>query len=602
MRKVVAIALGIVLLHVLLPVEIYSSTDQVAGLQVRHQNGQTFITWKEIEPVPSSNTLTFGELQKLRETLESKQIRYRIYRARNRITSVKGLAPVREVMPLAAWNTDFYGVYIKPEHVVETYVIEDGQQRLPAGTGLFVLNPTEAGESYYAVTVVIKGQESAAIGEDNSLKTSIKETVGQGVPVLQRTDKPKIFWFIEGATRNFYVRWEVPPNSSIAGKPFDYLVAIPPNLPRPAQVGLNLHLWGGGITEGYGWWLNGESGSIWVSANEVPYDWWTGYHERIWTDKPLKTPQDWKQGVVRPYTQRRLLSFLEWVGTKWQIDPTRTFVAGVSMGGSGSLMLAIRFPQHFAWVHSWVGVHVPKETYFKSSYAAMYGEPEWGVKYEDGTPVWDYYDDVWYLRQHPEAQIGFLSFANGKNDAGVNWPQAVKFLRALQETRQPHMFNWGQDGHGQRAGMPGYWTHDLARQNRHMPIDIRVDQTLPAFTNSSLDNNPGNGDPADGDPAGTVNFFLYWETKDIVDEPQRWAMTVGVGDPAPTDTATVDVTPRRCQKFSPKSGEKFRWTNSTGGLLGKTSQSGEVVADRWGLVTLEKVIIGKGKNRLTISK
>jgi hypothetical protein len=59
---------------------------------------------------------------------------------------------------------------------------------------------------------------------------------------------------------------------------------------------------------------------------------------------------------------------------------------------------------------------------------------------------------------------------------------------------------------------------------------------------------------------------------------------------------TVDVTPRRLQKFKPKPGEKFKWTSSTGG-------SGTVTADKWGLVTVEKVKIYPGATtKLTIGK
>ncbi len=63
----------------------------------------------------------------------------------------------------------------------------------------------------------------------------------------------------------------------------------------------------------------------------------------------------------------------------------------------------------------------------------------------------------------------------------------------------------------------------------------------------------------------------------------------------------MDITPRRCQKFKRAPGERFRWTNT---LLagGKVIQSGTAVADRWGLVTVEKVSVSKGKNRIQISK
>ena len=45
---------------------------------------------------------------------------------------------------------------------------------------------------------------------------------------------------------------------------------------------------------------------------------------------------------------------------------------------------------------------------------------------------------------------------------------------------------------------------------RELGIDVRLDRSLPAFTNCSLDGNPGNGDPKDGDAEGQCNLYLLW--------------------------------------------------------------------------------------------
>ena len=50
---------------------------------------------------------------------------------------------------------------------------------------------------------------------------------------------------------------------------------------------------------------------------------------------------------------------------------------------------------------------------------------------------------------------------------------------------------------------------------------------------------------------------------------------------------TVDVTPRRCQKFKLKPGAECKWTTSTGA-------SGTITADKWGLVTVPRVVIKSG--------
>ena len=231
-------------------------------------------------------------------------------------------------------------------------------------------------------------------------------------------------------------------------------------------------------------------------------DWWTGHHELYW--KPgAPSADEWKKGVVRPYTQQRLLGFVDWLGTSMKLDTSRLFTAGISMGGSGAIMLAIRYPTRIAWTMSWVGVHVPSGTpQFRSSYEDVYGKQEWGVRFEDGTPVWDYFNDAWYLRRHPGQDIGWINFSNGRNDGAIGWAQAVEFFRALQDTRQPHIFWWGQDGHGQRAYMPA---GDSQRDN---PLDLRTDQSLPAFTRGTLDDDPGNGTAESGAATGQANAYL----------------------------------------------------------------------------------------------
>jgi hypothetical protein len=59
---------------------------------------------------------------------------------------------------------------------------------------------------------------------------------------------------------------------------------------------------------------------------------------------------------------------------------------------------------------------------------------------------------------------------------------------------------------------------------------------------------------------------------------------------------TVDVTPRRCQKFKTRPGETFRWISSTG-------DSGTVTADQAGLVTVPRLVIKpESKTTLTIRR
>ncbi len=593
-RRSVCCAVLLYLLSLLALGNAVAADRQVTKVAARHEAGQTLLTFHEVDSPVTQDAIAVKQLKQLRQELESeKKVRYRVYRSDKPITSVENCELITEMPPLTCWNADYFGIYPKPEHQAFRYVVEDGKQPVPPGSGIYAHNPQRAGDAYYAVTVVIDGQENKTVGSSNSLRTPVRETVGAGVPVLQRVEKPERFNYVSNPALYYYVRWESSPACAAQGKPYDYVVAVPPNLAKPAPVGIHLHCWGASLNGGYGWWYKGDDGHILIASNQIPYDWWTGHHERYFQGPPDE--ETWRDGFVRPYSQTRMFSFLDWVATKWEVDLTRTHVAGNSMGGSGSPMLAIRYPERIAWATGWVGVHIPGKTpHFKGSYERVYGKQEWGVRFEDGNSVWDHFSDAWYLRQYPEKEIGLICVSNGKNDSAIGWPQAAEFFRALQETKRSHIFVWGQSGHGQRARLP------ISLNDRHMPMDIRIDQSLPAFTSCSLDNNPGRGDPNDGDAEGQVNLYLYWQTDDVVDEPDKWQMTVGLVDEAPEEKCTVDITPRRLQKFRTEPGQRLQWTN-TSLSDNREIQTGQATVDEHGLITLENISVMPGRNRIRLS-
>jgi pimeloyl-ACP methyl ester carboxylesterase len=568
------------------------ATPQVTGVAAVHREGQTFVTWQEVTPPPPVKT-TMKELEDLTKNLnETRRISYRVYRASQPITRVSDAVLVGERGPLSGWNAGHYGRGGQSDPAVR-FVIRDGGEPLSSGTGLFVHQSAAPGPAYYAVTAVVAGKEAPVVTNVNRAGP-VEETVAAGTPVFQRTESARGFNHVEGPiTLQFYVRWEPPGNASRPGQPFDYLVAIPPGVKYPAPVGLHMHEWGGSMYGLYGWWFNAEKGSVLVASNQEPYDWWTGYHEQYYGPRPAGN-QPWKGGVVRPYTQTRLLSFVDWLSTRMSFDRSRMFAGGSSMGGSGALMMAIRHPERIAWAIGWVGVHVPRDSpQFRSSYELVWGPPEWNVKFEDGTPVWDYFDDAQYVLRHRAEDMGFITFSNGKNDGAIGWSQAVKLVRALQEARQPHLFTWGQGGHNERARMPD------SGGERVNPLDLKIDQSLPAFTKGSLDNALGDGEPSTGDPGGQINQALAWSPESIRDEKDRWTIVLRLTEGAPVSVATADVTPRRLQQFKVRTGERVQWTNEIGG---RVVQSGDVDVDQWGLILLPQVQIAKNGSRVTVRR
>jgi hypothetical protein len=130
----------------------------------------------------------------------------------------------------------------------------------------------------------------------------------------------------------------------------------------------------------------------------------------------------------------------------------------------------------------------------------------------------------------------------------------------------------------------------------------RTNLSYPAFSNCSIDNDPGNGNPNNGDALGSINGHLDWED-DIVDEADRWEITLFVKDLLTTsgtltapDSATTDVTLRRLQNFLNQPDSFIVWLNFRDGIL---VQRG-AFAYTGGLVTLEGVKVYKNSNRIIV--
>ncbi len=95
---------------------------------------------------------------------------------------------------------------------------------------------------FYAITSIVDGVENKTLIAGENI-ASISERIGQGTPVLQRIVEDTTFQYIKNAKLTYFTRWEGPPNASIEGKAFDYLVAEPQNLADPAPVGIHMHCW-----------------------------------------------------------------------------------------------------------------------------------------------------------------------------------------------------------------------------------------------------------------------------------------------------------------------------------------------------------------------
>jgi len=597
---------------------------QTAQVRAVHANGNTFVTWKEIEKLTDKDELTIGELFAIRKELAEKektrQVRYRVLRHTQPITPANAAEAqvLAEVGPLSCANVDGgLDHWNRKNETQNRLVIETGKGKLPWGTGLYVHTTTEKeGTFYYAVVTVLNGRANLKeISPANApAEPAIEKASPIPVPVLQLDKiaaRNEFGGVRDGARVRLYVTWNAEPFTNLPNLYYNWCVAVDEKqLANPAPVGLYLHEWAGTHVRTTWAWPGGRTGIL-VSGNDFPpQTWWYGWHEAKLTSR------SWGTGKVHNYTERRVLAFLDWVATQWPVDKNRVFAQGGSMGGSGIYTFTMRNGDRFAMVRGNVGIaNWTVRGHFTTALELCTGYLNWKpIPASDAPCVADRMNMAQWLRENPAVETPFLAAGNGRDDGAIGWEQAVTFFRALQDTKRPHAVFWAHQGHGTPA--PDLRIDDKRTQ------PFRLDQSLPAFTQCSLDNDLGTGkklaqpkeiktrhsevrkDWFDGDPEGGLNLYLRWETDDLVDEPGKWEVTAFLTsgrDGAPKDECTVDVTPRRCQKFKCKPGEKFNWTN-TGLADNKEVQKGTAVADRWGLVTAEGVVITKGKNRLVIQR
>ena len=605
---------------------------QTADLKVIHHDGQTFLTFQEIpafRPAPEkilwiddyadADKQTAKEpgaggmgnpripgitLETLRVDLQGLEVRttpgkgqddppfkrirpvpdveYRVYRSDKPITAdnLKDAELVGEADALIAYDMrmlkiyssgEYYSKHEQGDNVIGTVCIADHQGVMP-GYSYYVHTPAKDAQAYYAVTVVQDGLENTAIGPGNSLAKPVEEKVQPPKPLKYFSVKDKLRGGSAPGIIHQYLFWVAPPLANLPdNKPRRVGVAIMDDYKEPGPLLVNQ---GGAWLEQVGTIMLGVE-----SAGNLVYIDGRG------------TLKSYRESKLDYFPERYFFYLVDWTFKQWKVDPAR--ISGMS---GMSLHMAIRHPEFF-------GAFWPdRPNYFQNDFDLKWnpssgslggwvGPPEI-VRAPDGSPGWNVFDMGWYLRQDVGKDIPFMACLfsqpkDGNHGAEYGWQDDPKGYAALRDCRQPYVGQWGGGG--------------VSGEVRNGLYKLRWDKSVPAFSNCSLDNSPGNGDPDDGDPYGQINGWVFWEYDTIAEQADRWEMTVYVVPSCPNNTATVDITPRHCKSFKPKAGQKYKWTN-TQLADNKVLGSDVIEADKWNLVTILQATVTKGKNRIVIEK
>ena len=328
----------------------------------------------------------------------------------------------------------------------------------------------------------------------------------------------------------------------------DYFIVLPPKgepKDRPLQVVLHSagHSGDAVLKQSFqkpDWFHNvglPDQYVLYLDCRKNKGDWWWGAKNDIkGTYKDSYTP-----------AEKRILTTIEWVIDKYQIDRNRVYLSGVSMGGSGSLGIGMCRGDIFAAINVTVPAGVEHVE------ARLFGK------------------DV----PDPPVMINFSSYKD-------SWSKRQELLVEECAKKHYHMiFAFGRHGHN--GSVAGY--HQAAKAFPWR--EIRKDEAYAVFTKASTDQQwLGFGNPHDG---GNGQMGALYRSKSLKDTPKLFQMElrmvtqeeVGAKEGLPT-SGKAEVSLRRLQSFKLGSKEG-KWILKQGDT---TLGSGKVSLDANGLLTI----------------
>lgn len=574
------------------------SATTVHSLAATHHDGQTFLTWQS---PPGANW------------------KYRVYRSAAPITSSADLATATLVGSVG--DSSAYDRHLSQGmNVPYGYKTDSLATALDPAQGLFVHTASASGPAWYAVTAQnsVFGENDTVSPGANALAAPVSEMLQLPRPVYQhhidQYGHPAEVWTL------FVPDHDTPLMPAMGNRPglaFDCAVVSPPAVPiLKTTLLLPLHYRGGSLLDGiYGTGYPGE----WILGLD---DWlpngqntfWYGYADAY--DITSAATPALTSGTVVDYTLRRVNYTLDWALRTFPIDSTRVYAFGYSMGGAGSVLMGTHLGDRFAATMSVVG---------KSDYSfdadpdttcwfnpngglrklanAMWGTLAANLPASEGGHIYEQLDAGWLAEHAPQREFAPMWLYAGKLDVTMGWGENAPFWETMQQTGRGSAFYWEMRHHNETY--PAIWspTQDPRRMYRY-----ELDQSYPAPSRCSFDQEPGNGIATNGDSTGTINGFFEWdpEGEDVTTHWVRGmnlrSLTTTLGLRVPPDSCTMDLTIRRAQHFRTRAGETVEFTvhDIAGGM--RLAQQGSAIADASGLLTLPAVKVFRNGSLVDITR
>lgn len=559
---------------------------QVNGLTAKYRNGQTFLTWTN-----NANSKNY----------------YKVYRSLTPIlhgAQLAGCEYLGWVPQKSAVDNDLTA------HFKQNYylTIDSGGTPLATSKGLMVATTLVNGNYYYAVTILFNGSEDTTILYGiNSLVLPVAETVKTPQPVFQKTI------FVGGNAVELYanfISFKISadgPSANAAGFLATDFLLYRNNSTGHQPLVVKWHGGGNdffaGITQVLQDEINLNIEQLFPSGEITGY--WGGNSGYNIYKKEIMIPSS---GINYNYFQERYKTTVDWAIRTLDIDSNRIYYSGSSAGACGAILSAITYPEKVAAVTVSVpcfNVGFEDDSIASTSFNPggknrvdvdrLLGLVSTNLPSNLGDNTFDVVNCAWLLHKYKVRDLPPVYAVNGKMDSTVGWTEKTVYYDSVTANAAGGYYFWDQRSHGADGALWSDENFDLFRYRRNV--------SYPAFSNNSLDEDPGIGNQASGDPYGSVNGSLDW-AEEVSDSVTSWKVSCFVRNLQANDgsvivypdSGVVTITPRRLQQFRPPKNTVVLWK-----VLHRQQiiQSGSLLFDG-GLITIDGIRIFKDTMQLQL--
>ncbi|OGJ87682.1 MAG: hypothetical protein A2487_03855 [Candidatus Raymondbacteria bacterium RifOxyC12_full_50_8] len=585
-----------------------TSSATPANLTALHKHGQTFLTWNDV----------------------SGATKYRIYRSTSMLAA-SDLTPAHRIAEIDSGSSymkywaDLSGLRGSFKDAVGTgyFRITDLGAPLGGSDELFVWTCQEngGGNFYYAVTAVSGSSEDASAASGNTTGPVSEEQCTMIYPVEQVcTSDSSGHVFVQWMP---YDKW----NTQLEGYAYPFYLAAKKEFKGlTKKISVNVHGRGAYFNS---WMSDGptlrtaeaayNSTTLGLFCDDPRTTWHYGFADQLEFGGPK--PMAMNGSTVKNFTEYRNWCPLRWLlsgNAPWRADRNDMYIAGHSMGGTGSMTWSIHHPELFAYnessegINSWPSAGTQGGTYWAES--SQWGSTSAGVyknlACHDLIPLqsniliddrnvgfsiagWMDVRDSVLPTIAQRTDLPFLNFSHGTQDGTIEWPTQGRPVwsdhanNKFAANKIPYSGAWidvghtnSQKGHNPCGKVPK--THFVLAVASATSDEELAQACLTGFCNDD----------------GQFNARVFWSTtysvinKAPVDSPElfettiklKTAVTWGIPNYTGSGTEHANITPRRLQRFPRYAHGTYHWVNTQ--ISGAVVASGNVTADENGIFTV----------------